>query len=433
MMKRLAIILSICLFFTGCQAITFSVDELLSAPTIAEEQTSIQRALAAGIGKSVTLEYPHSGDYRSAIVLEDIDGIDGDEAIAFYSEAGDSDVKVAILDRDENGGWRLSCTADGAGTAIDKVIIHPLGKTVDVIIGYAPGSYEANRMLMYRYIDSRLTPIYDNSYTVLERFDIDNCGEDEIITAHKSGDFVKVGFIKSPDGVNYDPSEKSVISVGLSIVEHKFSKINENVNALYLDVLTEEGSIYTEMFYPSEDGIVCPTEEYGSFKIFTRRPEEYTVLDYDNDGVVEIPIPTYLTGYLSANLTSREYMTIWYLYNSEDSTLKYESNSYYSLNGSYVVKIPNRWLGLITAISDSQTGDVTFYKYDSSVEKIEDMTPLMTFASRLVADNESDLISEGYSLVKSTDRKDYYVKVLTEGESLVLTNDEILDNLYCLE
>ncbi len=434
-MKKLLAFILCSLLLTGCQGITFSVEDLLTSPVIAEEQTAIFKALTQGIGKSITLKYPYSGEYRSAIVLEDIDGSEGQEALAFYSEtANDSAIGIAVLDKNEQGEWKLTATATGTGSAIDKVIINPIGKTVDIIIGYLANAFDESQMTMYRYVEGKLTPIYENTYAVLERYDIDSCGEEEIVIAKKSGDYASAIIIKSPDGISYVPYELPLLYSASNISSHRFGKVSDTHSALYLDLLNEGGVLNTEIIY-LEDGVIkCPTNSIVGLREFTRRPSGYTCEDYDGDGVVEIPIVSNFTGHTAGAGTSGEYMTLWYEFDAATDQLALKSNSYYSLAGSFVLTMPNRWLGMVTIKSDASSGEVTFYKYDSSVESVEDMTPLMSVVSAYDHDAGKYSEQDGYRLVSQTERRQYFVKTLApEGEQLVLTNDEILDNLYCLE
>lgn len=434
MKRMLFFILCAGMLLTGCRGITFSVEDLLTSPVIAEEQTAIFQALTSALGKSISLEYPYSGEYRSAIVLADIDGEAGNEALAFYSETGnESSTGIAVLDTDENGTWSLTCTASGVGTAIDKVIIHPLGKTVDIVIGYRAGAFDENQVRMYRYINETLATIYENSYTVLERFDIDGCGEDELVLANKAGDYPTVSVIKSPDGINYTPYELTLDYYAASIMSYSFSKLNDTESALYLDILNEGGAVSTDIIYLGDDGLVSPTNEVFGLRDITRRPAGYLSIDYDGDGIIEIPTVSNFTGY-QQSISSSEYMTIWYEFDVENMSFDLKSNSYYSLTGSFVMTIPNRWLGMVTAKTDTQTGEVTFYKYDSAVSDVSEMTPVMSIISVHESDSLSYAENEEYRLAVQTDRRKYFIKTVADAsEPLILTNDEILDNLFCLE
>ena len=81
-----------------------SVEELLSPPRLDEEQTAIYEALRTAAGGSVSLKYPKSGQYRSAFVVENIDGEPTNEAIVFYEKpnvAEGASIRINFLDMQE--------------------------------------------------------------------------------------------------------------------------------------------------------------------------------------------------------------------------------------------------------------------------------------------------------------------------------------------
>lgn len=83
--KASALMTVLCLvtMLCGCSAGFFSGD-LLTSPRLTDEQTEIYNALTASAGR-VDLRYPHTGSYRSAFVIRNIDGEPTDEAIVFMS------------------------------------------------------------------------------------------------------------------------------------------------------------------------------------------------------------------------------------------------------------------------------------------------------------------------------------------------------------
>ena len=62
---KAAAILSIAAL-TGCQA---TIENLLTAPKLTQEQSEIYQALINSSGSSIKLKYPRGGEYRSAFVL----------------------------------------------------------------------------------------------------------------------------------------------------------------------------------------------------------------------------------------------------------------------------------------------------------------------------------------------------------------------------
>lgn len=426
-MKKLAI-LFLCIILTGCQAITFSVDGLLSAPNVADEQSAIYQALIESAGRSITLEYPRNGDYRSAFVLYDIDGDRAEETLAFYSvsSVNESNVKISVLDSGADGRWRSMYEVAGAGSSVDKVMFS--GR--DLIVGYSSQDYEDNAVRMYRYSDGMLEPIYEDTYSVLEKADLDGCGTEETLVVKRSGVGIGVDVLKPSESEVYGHYFTEIPLGTGTIAGYGFSQL-DGVNALYIDFALESYGILTEIIY-LDDGIVAPISQNGLLYM-TQRPTGYLSRDYDGDGIIEIPLLQPFTGYETANWGEAEYLTGLYCYNAADMSLELKANAYLSLDGGYGFTIPNRWMNVVTVAKDRGTGEITFYKYDPSVEKISDMTPLISFAS---ADSQASAAydSAGYTEISETDLRTYYVKIIAgEDEPLVLTMDEIRDNFHIIE
>ena len=100
------------------------------------------------------------------------------------------------------------------------------------------------------------------------------------------------------------------------------------------------------------------------------------------------------------------------------------------MNDAYAFLLPSRWLGAVTVKRDTVTDEMVFYKYDGVMS--ENMTELMKI--RVATKKEqAEIISQGYSLVKSKGQIDYFVKLNNkQSESLVLTMAEVINNFYVL-
>lgn len=416
----------ICLALTGCRMITFSVDGLLSAPNVADEQSAIYQALIESAGRGITLEYPRNGDYRSAFVLYDIDGDGGEEALAFYSVSAvsDSNVKISVLDRGEDGAWRSRYELAGRGSSVDRVMF--LGS--DAVVGYSSLEYEENTLEMYRFSGESQGASFSCSYTIVDKADIDGCGRQELAVIRRSGAGLEFLTLKERGGKYYAYSLP--IDIGTSIVSgYNFGRLGDG-QAMYIDVGFESGGLATEIIGLGSDGIVCHTQEIfngTALDVSTLRPSGYFSRDYDGDGSVEIPVVEPFTGY-SVGDGSVEYMTRWLSYDETAGGFTQKSNAYYNIRDGYVLTIPNRWLNVVTVQRDSGTGEVTFFKYGAG-----ENTPIMSFASA-ESSGGGAYVSAGYTVLLETDLTTYYVKTAAEaGEPLVLTMDEIKDNFHVIQ
>ena len=81
--------LIICISLCGCKMFTADTAELLSPPELTGDIAPIASAISASAGGEYTLKYPSVGNYRSAVVQNDINGDGIMEAFAFYSMTED--------------------------------------------------------------------------------------------------------------------------------------------------------------------------------------------------------------------------------------------------------------------------------------------------------------------------------------------------------
>lgn len=431
MRKLLAILLAFAaLSLSGCRAITFSIDNLLSAPKVADEQTAIYQALIESAGRGIALVYPRGGDYRSAFVQYDIDGDGEEEALAFYtvSSLTDSNVKIAVLDRGSDGKWRSQYELAGAGSSVERVMFS--GK--DTVIGYSAQEYEENAVRMYRYGGGILEPIYEGTYSVLDMADVDGCGSEEITVVRRSGLGLEIEMLKTEQDGSYTAYGLQLEESAAAISGSVFGDYSDR-KALYLDVSTESGGLVTEALYLSGGEIVCPTA--GGLSMQTQRPAGYLSLDYDGDGTVEIPVLTPFTGYEQAPWGEGEYCTSWFRLSDDGSSLELKSMSYTNLRDGYILTLPNRWQNMVTVSRDQSTGEVMFYSFDSSADPEAGQTvseAIMSFAASEPSAAAS-YEEAGYTAFAKTELRSFYVKTLADPDMpLILTMDEIKDNFYII-
>ncbi len=434
-MKKLsALLLCICfILLTGCDFITFSVEELLSAPTIADEQSALYDALIAKTGRAVNLEYPHTGENKSSFIFANVDGDSEEEALAFYSYSDDGKVNMSVLDKSENGRWTVSYTAEGNGTTLHRVYINRVGGLVDIIVGYGMESYSEYTFVIYRIHEGFLLTLNESEYSVMEIYDLDSDGFVEVILVDRTGLQTNVTVIVNSNGINYNINSANLTGGVAAVTNHAIGKLAGSNNGFFIDVLDESGFTYTEILYMTSEGLVCPTSTMLGMRGATRRQYGYNSVDYDSDGRVEIPLTDPFTGYQSMGWSDTLYMTSWLEYDSERRSFIKEGPSYYDSENGYVFKLPNRWTGLVTVREDTEAGELVFVKYDPSLT-IGEMTPLISIKAIDGRDSVVEYTSNGYLLMHSSDFKNYLIKsVSDESEPLTLTTDEIKNNFHVIK
>ncbi len=444
MKKRMGILSLIAMLtMTSCSSVNFSVDNLFAAPKLTEEQGEIHEALISAVGNNINLKYPKNGDYRSAYVIANLDNDETDEALVFYEYTGtaseDNGLRVNILDKDENGNWYSVKEIAGAGTEVDQVIISTMGDSdkIDVLIGYQTIASEDKTLEIYKYENNDFTRIGTDTYSVLEAFDINNDGYNELVTIQRnvnaeSGQVlskasvlnVKNGEISRGESIDMSDAVTSYISATTG-------KVGNGNYGIYIDGVTANGDWQTEIVYYRYSKLQNPMQAMPSKLLpLCTRPAGYYSEDIDDDGVVEIPTTKPMMGYENAVAEEQLLLTTWSVY-KDFYSLEAKYSGYYSIYDGYALMFPSRWTDEVTVKRDTDSNEVVFYKYEGNINDY--MTELMRIA--VVSRNDTqDYTYDGYELIESRGQLDYLVKLPTnKREKLILTIDEVQNNFYKID
>ena len=226
--------------------------------------------------------------------------------------------------------------------------------------------------------------------------------------------------------------ERTLYSSAASIASSRFGGLTDSQNAMFIDLINEEGEVSTEVVTLVNGALVSPTSDNPQLSWLTMRPSGYLSADYDGDGIVEIPTVSPFLGYGYTYQPEVEpvYMTGWLSYSLDIGMFSVEAFSYYDVAGGYVFTIPQRWENFVTAVKSEQAGEISFVKYDYDAGSIADMPKLLSIAA-VSSGSKNDWINNGYSYVAGDDFVSCMSKTLAGAdEPLLLTQDEIRNNLY---
>lgn len=438
-MKRFAVMLIgilavLCL--SGCSFTGSGVENLLVAPKFTEEQSEIYSALIKYTGENIVLKYPKNGDNRSAIIMENLDDDDADEAIVLYqmkTASNDSVVRVTMLDSVESGAWEARLDLSGGGTDVDEVVVaENQSNEKFVIIGYTSLSLEEKVFHVYLAKNSLLTLTLQDYYSVMNVFDIDNNGYKELITIKNDS------ATSSPQAYLYRFTDKSIISsvsapmvIGtVGYTACTIGMLDEETPAMFVETVTSGGVQGTEIIYFYRGALVNPMADIGNGLFSqTLRTVGYNSVDLDGDGVLEIPKTTVMRGYENVNRDKQLLFTEWYDYDTEQGFAK-SFSGYYSSKGSYAFVFPTRWGEQVTAQYDTATDELIIYRYDGELS--DDMTELMRII--FVGKTETEKYTHiGYQKIGENGQIDYLLKLESNRrEPLIPTVDEVENNFYVL-
>lgn len=440
--KKITMALAVCsLFMTGCSSVmSLGVDGLVAAPKLSDEQSVIHETLIKSVGDNISLKYPKNGDNRSAFLVANIDDEPTDEALVFYqlnnASSGDAGVRINVMDQTDGGQWKSVFDLAGKGTDIDRVSIMSSGnKSVyNVVIGYSAMTMEGKTLQICRYDGKTFTPsVYDDTYSVMEIFDIDKDGRDEIVTVLNSPATATAtaAVIESTSSSIEKTQTIPMSSDTVSFVSTTIGLADNEKPAMFVDCLKSSGEIQTEIIYFKYNKLQNPVLQLpDKLLVQTTRPAGYYSKDIDGDGIVEIPVTELMPGHENLPDEEKVLMTSWLNF-KDFYELESKYSGYYSISNGYQMIFPKRWQGVVTTKIDAATKEAVFYSYSGDVSAF--MVELMRIT--VCPKNETeDYEYQGYEIIGSSGQLDYLVKLPTyKREPLILTMDEVKNSFYIVQ
>lgn len=439
--KKAILAAAACLMLTGCSGgVTLGIEGLIAAPNFLDEQSVIHEALISSVGKNVTLKYPKNGENRSAFLIGNIDRESGEEALVFYeinnASAVDSGIRINVLDKTGEDTWESVYDLAGKGTDIDRVDISALGTDgiKNIIIGYSAMSIEEKTLQVAAYDRRAFNPSrFEDVYSMMELFDIDKDGYDEIVTVYNNSAelSVQASLIQS-DGKDIVKTDSvAMASDTVSFANCTVGLSDEETPALFVDCAKNNGELQTEIIYYKYGKLQNPCLQITDKLLAkTTRPAGYYSKDIDGDDIVEIPSTELMPGHESLAEEERVLLTNWWTYN-DYYTLEMKYSGYYSISDGYAMMFPKRWQGNVTVKTDTASGEMVFYKYEG--DAVGYMTELMRIKVCSISETEQYTF-DGYTVIGSRDQTDYLVKLSPDrSEPLVLTWDELENSFYIVD
>ncbi|MCR5019737.1 MAG: hypothetical protein K6B18_01935 [Ruminococcus sp.] len=429
---------------SGCTGFSFTVDSLLNAPKLTEEQGEIHEALTAAVGGSITLKYPRKGDNRSAFVIGNLDGEPGEEALVFYEyntgTGSDNGIRVNLLDKDSEGKWFSVKELAGAGTEVDRVIVSQMGEKnrYNVLVGYQSVAGSDCTLEIYSCYDGDFKRVGTDTYSILDTLDINYDGYREIVTIQRQTNpetnvtTAKASLLDmSADNELVKTEGIDMCSNVVNYVNTRSGLLNKQHEAIFIDGTNADGNLQTEIVYYRYSTLQNPMQlSQQKLLPLCTRPDRYYSTDVDGDGIVEIPSVKPMTGYENAITDEMVYMTTWNVYKDFfDLTGKY--HGYYSISNGYFFSFPNRWNDQVTVKRDADMTELVFYKYNGDINSSNTEIMRIAAVSRKESSSYSD---DGYKLIASKGQLDYYVKLPEDKrEQLILTIDEVRNNFFIVD
>ena len=398
-------------FISGC---TFnpSVEDLLVAPSLSEEQESVLNALAAGRSNRISFVYPLTGTNRSAIQKYDIDGDGQDEIIAFYKDSSEGlNANISILEQNPDSSYYVASTSEGFGDSINSVFyLSSLVAEDAILVDWESPSKSSNTVSVYTYIGSKLEIGFEENslnMIVLDTDDTQSSAFCYIVPATAESTY-SLKYVQSNESTIFSRSQYNLNEDVIEVISLKTGRFKDGSNALFIDESTSYG-LQTEIFSLTDDfSRLSRAEIEGGLDLLklSARETDNRLVSTDFNGITCFPssIPP------NTEVLNPENLVYWYSLDS--SIVSFEYATFYSSSWGILFPVPSSWLSFckINQISENTI----------EIRDNEDQL-LVSIVQVSVDDDIMNYIKEGYYLVGTNGTTRYYMVCNTtdEDENLI--------------
>lgn len=440
----LVAVLCATLLLSGCSFNFFSIESLLSPPTLSGKNGEVQKAFNQLVGtKNIQLCTPSKGNYKSSFILFDVDGDGEEEALVFYTDtSSDSSARLAYLDC-INGVWVKASDIKGSGSGVYAVDFADLNNdgTYEITVGWSMFENKSAKIVnVYSLSEGEtgtlgLNTVLNEYYSACHLADFNNDKTVDFILVYidDTGDSVKTYFrVFDLDGsgnmvkfseMTLDGSASSVNT----IVSDTGSDKNGDFTRIFIEFIKTDASMFTELVYWDNNTLKSVRALRGATS--SLRSSKISVFDIDNDGKQEIPVTVSLDSEQKdfvVTVAGNDYTFAavkWMNAYGDDS--KEDIISVFNPINSYIFMFPSG--KSITARYDVFSGSLVFYKWNSDKKTLEDELFRITYAP-----SGDETLVEGMSeLFSETDGK-YCFSVTKKGEKYGITDDMIVSSFIKL-
>lgn len=436
----IAIIIISVLLFSSCTGddLFRSADSLLSPPLYFDEYEGLVDVIKKDIGADSFFCTPYSGEYKSGIIVEDIDGDTKNEAIVLYCDSTtEQTAKVRFYE--ENGkDWLLSSNYIGYGNQVESVTVKDfdVDGVNEVVILWATSGITTNRMLS----------VYHRSAEADAYKEISNEACSTTFIADVDGDLYDEIFLVTTPSNNPAAPQRFARIIGIyggAAVLKGETKVDANISGyapikmqkspdgstlmIYIDAYKGESQMLTEIIYwDSEKDELCNAffDNDTMSTAATLRYDQIPCNDINDDGIIDVP---YQVEVLNSNVDplaidpSNVYITSW-LNCYSDGSFETVANALVNFDDGYKLMISNEERYSIGLDQYPDIGCWTIYEKNTETGEKNELYSLMKVTSE-------SFENANYVPVLETDEFTLCVNIYQNGADRGITADYIKEKI----
>ena len=420
---------------SGCNFLELDLEDALRPPKTMGDEAEIEQLIAGSARGGYTLKYPKNGNYRSAIIMQDLDGDGTAEAVAFF-RGRDETTRLHMLVMYENDGeWKISGDFVTETTDVDCVDFAKFtcSERLDILAGYTTYSPSVNFLACYAYHDGETMSVSaGQSYTAFYCGSIDHSDRSEVITfsVYNADNEAKATMLEynADKRALYAKSSVAMDPGVVKIRQASFGEMSGGVRGIAVDGANATGELNTQVIYYNSELAVLRNPLYREkTKNPTQRTIDVFAVDINNDKTIDIPTVEKLP---FADADAVQYTADKVTRNNFDTaheTLVRISDYALDMAYNFSIKIPDAWEnGTYTAQLEGNS--MRFFEWDNdSVGKL-----IFDIRAFDVATWDQGKENDGYTLIYRDNRYAYALHNNTDEDSAFALSDNEIKTSFSL-
>lgn len=296
----LTVCLTVCLLLCGCSNVDLRIQTQLVPPGLTGEQASIQAAFEAYLHASgdaseinYRLQFPTSGEYRSAFILQDLNGDEQEEAIVFYLPSPEgTDIHMNLLSQTEDEWQSVADISTGSASIQEIRFGNVFGDGGNALfVGSSIGSTRESNLRVYRFVERELLECYSGLYSRVVIAPVSTTERDDFVLLHLQTDSVGTAKLVTVEQGMFQTL--STTTVDGSVIRYTDSHASVNTAGqveISVDGRKETGMI-TELLLWDGEQLTAPLyNELQGGTTASFRQQTLAMTDIGRDGLMEWPV-----------------------------------------------------------------------------------------------------------------------------------------------
>ena len=338
---------------TGCNFFDASVEQLFTLPRMAPEYTGLSQQLDSLIAQGYEYASPSGGRNIQSVQMLDLEDDGRQEAMVFMRRGADEKpLKIMVFRLDEDEGYRLLCTIESSGTAVESVYYQDLngdGRR-ELIVGWR---ISADVQTVAVYVPQpEPYVLLQSGYTRFTVTDLDGDGVKSLLLFRSDNDGQPVAglYVRKDDVIS--ASYSSVLSCTMAELSRGSivaGRLSDGTPAVFATGVNSQGMAMTDVLIWQENGGLTNVVQ-DRFTGLTSAVYPYMQLapqDIDGDGCIEIPAPEQPAKADTANTAAAKGLVKWISYDKDGDSASL-TVTYHDLAAGWYFRLPDGWGGGIT-------------------------------------------------------------------------------------